>query len=115
MASRRGLQKPRKLEKLTPRFVRLFQILNKVGDVAYKLALPPQFAGLHDVFHVSMLRKYKPDPTHILNFQDLEIQNNISLEDKLIQIMDRRDQLLRRKVIPLVKVLWTRHGEEEAT
>ena len=79
------------------------------------MALPSQFAGLHDVFYVSMLRKYKPDPTHILNFQDLEIQDDISLEDKPIQIMDHRDQVLRGKVIPLVKVLWTRHGEEEAT
>lgn len=70
---------------------------------------------MHDAFHVSMLRKYVHYPNHILNFEDLDIQDDISLEDKLIiQIMDRREQVLRVVVIMLLEVIWTHYGIEEA-
>lgn len=63
--------------KLSPRYVEPFQILERVGDVAYKVALPPKLANLHDVFHVSMLTKYHMDPTHILGFETIEVDENI--------------------------------------
>ena len=56
-----------KREKLAPRYIGPFKIIQKIGDVAYKLALPPQLSGIHDAFHVSMLRKYEPDTTHVLD------------------------------------------------
>ncbi|WP_375617409.1 hypothetical protein [Bartonella sp. AC330YNZD] len=48
-------------------------ILDRIGEGAYRLALPPQFAGIHDVFHVSMLRQYVPDPSHVLDWEDLHL------------------------------------------
>ena len=63
---RKGVFRFGKRGKLAPRYIRPFEILQKIGEVAYKLALPPQLSGIHDVFHVSMLRKYEPDTTHVL-------------------------------------------------
>src|SRR4051812_26347426 len=115
VSSRRGLQQASRLGKLAPRFVGPFLILERIGKVAYRLALSPQFAKMHNVFHVSTLKPYVHDPTHVLDFQDLTIQDDISIEDRPIQILDRREQVLRNKVIPLVKVMWSHHGVEEAT
>src|SRR4051812_32264315 len=70
---------------------------------------------MHNVFHVSTLKPYAHDPSHILDFQDLTIQDGISIEDRPIQILDRREQVLKNKVIPLVKVIWSHLGVEEAT
>ena len=67
------------------------------------------------MFHVSMLRKYEPDPSHVLDWTDLEVDEDISYEERLVRVLDRRDQVLRGKTIPLVKVLWKHHGVEEAT
>ena len=57
--------------KLSPRFIGPFEILERIGEVAYRLALPPQLSRVHDVYHVSMLRKYEPDPSHVLDWTDL--------------------------------------------
>src|SRR3954468_20585860 len=94
VSSRRGLQKADKLGKLAPRFVGPFLILERIGKVAYRLALPPQFAKMH-VFHISTLKPYVHDPSHVLDFLDLTIQDDIFIEDRPIQILDRREQVLR--------------------
>ena len=83
--------------KLSPRFVSPFEILKCIGKVAYKLALPPTLAGVHNVFHVSMLRKYIPDPSHVLNYEPLKIKDNLTYEEVPIQ------------------VLWKNHTVEEAS
>ncbi|GAV75852.1 Chromo domain-containing protein [Cephalotus follicularis] len=101
--------------KLTPRFIGPFEILERVGDVAYRLALPPSLSDVHNVFHVSMLRKYHPDPYHVLQWEPLELRTDLSFEEIPIRILDRRIKQLRSKTIPLVKVLWQYHGVEEAT
>ncbi|XP_057459254.1 uncharacterized protein LOC130749915 [Actinidia eriantha] len=67
ISPRRGLMRFGKSGKLSPRFIGPFQILDKAGEVAYRLALPPQLSGVHPVFHVSMLRKYNRDPSHVLD------------------------------------------------
>ena len=59
--------------KLAPRYIGPFEILQKVGEVAYKVALPPQLPGIHDVFHVSMLLKYESDTTNVLDWHDLNM------------------------------------------
>src|SRR5438445_13864237 len=115
MSSCQGQQKAGRLEKLAPRFVGPFLILERIEKVAYQLALPPQFAKMHNVFHVSTLKPYAHDPSHVLDFQDLSIQDDIFIKDRPIQILDRREQILRNKVIPLVKVMWSHHGVEKAT
>lgn len=74
----RGLMRFGKKGKLSPQFIGPFEILTQVGETAYHLALPSQLAGVHDVFHVSMLRKNEPDPSHVLHWTELELENDIS-------------------------------------
>ena len=62
-----------------------------------------------------MLRKYEPDPSHVLGWNELKLEADVSFEEKAIEILDRHDQVLREKTIHLVKVLWSHHGVEEAT
>ncbi|KAL3746177.1 hypothetical protein ACJRO7_015170 [Eucalyptus globulus] len=111
----RGTSRFGKKGKLSPRYVGPFEILERIGTLAYRLALPPRLAQVHNVFHVSMLRKYEPDPTHVLNFEELDVDERVSYEERPIQIVDRKEQVLRTKTIPLVKVVWQHHGTEGAT
>ena len=100
---------------MSPRFVGPFKILKHIGKVAYELALLPTIVGVHNVFHVSMLRKYIPDPSHVLNYEPLKIKDNLTYEEVPIQILDRKDQVLLTKTISLGKVLWKNHTVEEAS
>ena len=66
----RGVARFGKREKLSPRFIGPFEILERVSTVAYRLALPPSMSGVHEVFHISMLRRYTPDPAHVVDWGD---------------------------------------------
>ncbi|GFY91098.1 hypothetical protein Acr_07g0012940 [Actinidia rufa] len=112
---KRGLMRFGHSSKLSPRFIGSFEILDRVGAVAYRLAFPPRLANVHNVFHVSMLRKYEPDPSHVLDWGDLDVNEDVTYDERPIRVLDTRDQVLRGKTIPLVKVLWLHHGIEEAT
>ena len=101
--------------KLSPRFIGPYEILERIGPVAYRFALPPSLANLHDVFHVSMLRRYRSDKSHILPLQDIEVQSDFSYDERPTRILAYEVRQLRNKTIPLVKVLWQHHGIEEAT
>ncbi len=83
--------------------------------MAYQLALPPRLSNLHDVFHVSQLRKYIPDPSHIINSKFLEFKTDLSYQSKPLRIIERSVKTLRNKNIPLVKVIWAGLTSEEAT
>ncbi|KAK9912199.1 hypothetical protein M0R45_036071 [Rubus argutus] len=85
-------------------------ITERVGSVAYRLELPLEFSQVHDVFHVSMLRKYVADPSHILESQPVSLREDMAYEEEPVQILDRKEQVLRNKTIPLVKVLWRNHN-----
>ena len=100
---------------MSPRFVGPFEIQKRIGKVAYELALPPTLVEVHNVFHVSMLTKYILGPSHVLNYEPLKIKDNLAYEEVSIQILDRKDQVLRTKTISLVKVLWKNHTVEEAS
>ena len=89
--------------------------MSKVGPVAYRLKLPPEFSRIHDTFHVSMLRKYIPDPSHVLREQPVQLKENLTYEETTVQIVDHKEQVLRSKVIPFVKVLRKNHEREAAT
>ena len=89
--------------------------MSKVGPIAYKLKLPPELSRIHDTFHVSMLRKNIPDPSHVLREQPVQLKENLTYEETSVQIVDRKEQVLRSKVIPLVKVLWKNHERGTAT
>ena len=101
--------------KLNPHYISPFEILRRIGTLAYELALPPQLSHVHNVFHVSMLRKYVSDPQHMIDFQTLEVQEDVSYEEMPINILERKEKILRNRSIPLVKVQWQRHSSEEAT
>ncbi|XP_071928113.1 uncharacterized protein [Coffea arabica] len=102
-------------KKIQPRYVGPFKILQRVGNVAYRLELPTSLSRVHDVFHVSMLKKYHPDPTHILKSEEIDIDESLTYEERPVQILDRKVKELRTKEIPLVKVLWRNHEVEEVT
>ncbi|XP_073046229.1 uncharacterized protein [Primulina eburnea] len=101
--------------KLSPRLKGPYEILERVGGLAYRLALSPALLGVHDVFHMSMLRKYHPAPSHVLPPDEVKLDQTLSYIERLIQILDRKDKQLRNKLIPLIKLQWNRHGVEEAT
>ncbi|TYK31664.1 pol protein [Cucumis melo var. makuwa] len=101
--------------KLSPRFVGPFDILERIGPVAYRLALPPSLSAVHDVFHVSMLRKYVTDPSHVVDYEPLEIDENLSYTEQPVEVLAREVKMLRNREIPLVKVLWRNHKVEEAS
>ena len=111
----KGVLRFGKRGKLSPRYIGPYRIVERIREVAYRLELSYDLDRIHDVFHVSMLRKYIPDPSHVLTEQPVEIQENLTYEEELVQILDRREQVLRNKTIPLVKVLWRSHTVEEAT
>ncbi|PKI53581.1 hypothetical protein CRG98_026031 [Punica granatum] len=91
------------------------KILERIGKVSYRLALPPELSHIHNVFHVSILRKYIPDPSHVLSYQPVELNEDLTYEEEPVEILDRKEQVLRTKRIPLLKVLWRSHTREEAT
>ena len=101
--------------KLAPRFIGPFEILQKVGPVAYRLALPPALASIHDVFHVSMLRRYIRDPSHAISYQPLQLRDDATFREQPTQILERKEHVLRNKIIPLVKICWQHHSDQEAT
>ena len=107
--------------KLSPRYVGPFEVIERIGEVAYRLALPPALSRLHDVFHVSMLKKYLHDSSHVLSYESLDVDPKLTYEERPVKILDRKDKVLRNKVVPLVKVvllakvLWRNQTVEEAT
>ena len=112
---KRGVVKFGKRRKLSPRFIGPFEFLKRIGAVAYRLALPPSMSGVHEVFHVSMLRKYTPDPAHVVDWGQIEVDTDGTFEEGPVCIVDSRDQVLRRKTVRLVLVLWRHYGVEEYT
>ncbi|GFS42036.1 hypothetical protein Acr_00g0077830 [Actinidia rufa] len=101
----RGLKRFSRGGKLSPRYIGPFDIIAKIGEVAYRLALPPQLSGVHEIFHVSMLRKYDPDPSHVLEWRDLTLEADVSYIERPIRILDTLEHVLRGRSIPMVKVV----------
>ena len=111
----KGVIRLGKRGKLNPRYIGPFRIIRRIGPVAYQLALTPELANVHDVFHVSMLRRYTADPSHILVQQTIEIEKNLSYEERPVRILDRQEKRLRNKVIPLVKIWWENQPGNKAS
>ena len=91
---KRGVVRFRKWGKLSPRYIGPFEVLERVGTVAYQLALPQSLSSVHAVFHVSMLRKYTPDPTHVVDWGELVVDKDGTFEEGPVRIMDSREQVL---------------------
>ena len=67
--------------KMSPRFIRSYEVIEKVGPVAYRLALPPELEKIHNVFHVSILRRYKSDPSHVVSLETIELRSDLTYEE----------------------------------
>ncbi|XP_057985281.1 uncharacterized protein LOC131170230 [Hevea brasiliensis] len=102
-------------EKLSHRFIGPYEILERVGPLAYRLALPPELDRIHNVFHVSMLRRYRSDPSHVLPLESIEVSSDLTYDKEPVAILARETKQLRNKQIPPVKVLWRNHSRKEAT
>ena len=109
---KRGVVRFGKQGKLSPRYIGPLEILERVGIVVYRLALPPSLLGVQEVFHVSMLRKYTPDPAHVVDGGEITVDIDGTFVEGPICIMGSQDQVLQRKTIRLVKVLWQHRGME---
>jgi len=94
--------------KLSPKFLGPYQITRRIGPVAYEIALPPQLANLHPVFHVSQLRKYVFDPAHVLEVEDIQIREDLTVEVPPIALEDSKVEERRGKTVSLVKFIWDR-------
>ena len=112
---KRGVIRFGKRGKLSPRYIGYFEELKRVRAVAYRLALLPILSSVHEVFHVSMIRKYTPDPTHIVDWGELVVDADGTFEERPVRIMDIQEQVLRGKTMSLLQVLWQHRGVEEAT
>ena len=102
---KRGVARFGKRGKVSPRFIGPFEILERVGTVAYRLALRPSMSGVHEVFHVFMLRRYTPDPAHVVDWGEIEVDIDETFEEGPVCLVDSRDQVLRCKTLRLVRVV----------
>ena len=109
----KGVVRFGKRNKLNPRYVGPFRILRRIGPVAYRLELPEQLQGIHNVFHVSQLKKCLSDETLIVPLEELEIDEQLHFIEEPVEIMDRGTKKLRQSKIPIVRVRWNaRRGPE---
>ena len=111
----KGMMRFGKKEKLAPRYIEPFEKLERIGMVTYRLALPLDMSQVHPVFHVSMLRRYISDPSHVLQPQSVELNEDLTFEQEPVAIVDYQVRQLRSKAILMVKVLWRNNNVEEHT
>jgi hypothetical protein len=98
---------------LAPRYISPFGIIEIIGPVVYRLELPIYLDKIHNVFHVSMLRKAKVDPSRVLPLVPFKVKKDLTLETKSVKIMDGGEKVLRNKKVQLVRVLWKNSQIEE--
>ena len=111
----KGVMRFGKKGKLSPRYIGPYQVIRRVGKVAYELDLPANLGAVHPVFHVSMLRKCIGDPSRVFPADDVQVTEKLSYEEQPIAILDRQIRRLRTKDVASVKVLWRNNNREEMT
>jgi hypothetical protein len=111
----RGIHRFKVKGKLAPRYVGPFMIVDRRGEVAYQLELPPQISDVHDVFHVSQLKKCLRVPEEQLPMEHLDLGGDLTYSERPIKILDIAKRVTRSKVIKMCKVEWSHHTEDEAT
>jgi hypothetical protein len=111
----RGLRRFKVRGNLAPRFMGPFKILEKRGEVAYQLELPPQLSDVHDVFHVSQLKKCMCVPKEQLSMEDLDSKEYLSYQEYPVKILETSERVTQNKKTRMCKVQWSHHTKEEAT
>jgi hypothetical protein len=111
----RGTRRFRVKGKLAPKYVGPFKIIDGKGEVAYQLELPPQLSEVHDVFHVSQLKKCLRVPEEQLPMEYLNLGGDFTYSKRPIRVLDTTEQVTRSKVIKMCKIQWSHHTEDEAT
>jgi hypothetical protein len=101
--------------KLAPRYIGPFPIIEKCGTVVYKLDLPSSLAGVHDIFHVSQLKKCLMAPVNVVLLEVTPLEADLLYPEHPINILDQKDHVTRRKTIKFLKIQWSNHSKEEAT
>ena len=96
-----------KRENLNPRYIGPFEILTRIGPVAYKLQLPPELYNVHLVFHVSSMKKCIFDMTLVVSIDEIEINKNLHFVEELVQIMAREVKRTKQSRVPIVKIRWS--------
>jgi hypothetical protein len=100
---------------LSPRYIGPFEILTRIGHVAYRLRLPQELSGIHDVFHVSNLKKCLSDETFVIPLDEVKLDTKLHFIEEPLEIMDREVKQPRQSRIPIVKVRWNSHRGHEFT
>ncbi|KAJ0432655.1 putative nucleotidyltransferase, Ribonuclease H [Helianthus annuus] len=109
----KGVMRFGKKGKLSPRYIGPFEIIERVGSVAYKLNLPEELSAIHNVFHICNLKKCFAGDSLVIPHTDIHIDESLKFVEKPLSIEDRQVKKLRRKYIPIVKVKWdARRGPE---
>jgi hypothetical protein len=111
----RGTRRFQVRGKLSPRFIGPFPVLKKVGAIAYKIRLPDEMSGIHDVFHVSQLRKCLRVPEEQVVQDTIDLQEDLQYQEVPVRILDKVTRRTRTSSVTICRVQWSRHTEAEAT
>jgi hypothetical protein len=111
----RGMRRFKFKGKLSPRFIGPFRVFRRVGEMSYQLELPDKLSDVHNVLHVSQLKKCLRVPEEQLPMEEISVQGDLTYTEYPIKILDTLTQVTRNKVIKMCKVQWSHHGEDEAT
>jgi len=111
----KGVQRFGVKRKLAPRYVRPYWILERKGNVAYKVQLPVEIRAIFPVFHVSQLMKCLRVPQGRVEVLDIKMKSDLVYDEKPIAVIDRKERVTRNRMVKFYKVLWSNHGEEDAT
>ena len=101
--------------KLAPRYVGSFPIIERCGPMAYRVKLPPQLSAVHNIFHVSHLKKYLRVPTEVVNMENIQLESDLVYSEYLMKIVDHKTRVTWNQTSNLYKVQWSNHSEREAT
>jgi hypothetical protein len=111
----RGLHRFKIRGNLAPRYIAPFEILEQRGEVAYQLELPPRLSDVHDVFHVSILKKCLRVPEEQIPLEELTVGEDLTYQEYLVKILVTSEKVTRNNRYKMCKVQWSNHIEEEAT